>query len=396
LADRAASGAVWVSAQTWGNQIARFAVFLVLARILGPEAFGILTLALVVTALGEGLTVEGGWSKGLIRKPQLDPEDLDSVFWLLMAISGVFVCLAFVLANPVADWFEEPEVARILPWIASVLPLHALNVVPQAILERNFNFRDLALVSLISTLCGGLIGVALALAGAGIWSLVLYQIAQILIRTMLLWRVCRWRPGRRVDWTSLKDILSFATGVLTDRVARAMDFIVGRALIGYHMSTSSLGYYGFAHEFLGLNRRLLVAPLTRVALPAIAGLHFHPERLRAALISGIQYLALVAFPAPIGLAIVAPDLVPLLVGPRWAAAVLAVQIAMLLGPIAPLIRLSVTLQLAVGRARAVAGLAALATTVFLALLLLPKHLTVETVLLALVVRTYLVFPLHLA
>jgi O-antigen/teichoic acid export membrane protein len=137
-------------------------------------------------------------------------------------------------------------------------------------------------------------------------------------------------------------------------------------------------------------------PLTRVALPAIAGLHSYPERLRPALISGIQYLALVAFPAPIGLAIVAPDLVPLLVGSHWTPAVPAVQIAMLLGPIVPLMRLSITLQLAIGRVRIVAGLAVLSTSLFIVLLLLPQHLTVETVLLALVVRSYLIFPLHLA
>lgn len=112
--------------------------------------------------------------------------------------------------------------------------------------------------------------------------------------------------------------------------------------------------------------------------------------------NGIQFLALIAFPGSIGLAIVAPDLVPLLVGQRWVPAVPAVQIAMFLGPIIPLIRLSVTLQLAVGRARTVAGLATLSTSVFLVLLLLPEHLTVETVLAALVVRSYLVFPLHLA
>ena len=176
------------------------------------------------------------------------------------------------------------------------------------------------------------------------------------------------------------------SGVLTERVLGSIDVIAARALMGHQLSAIALGYYGFALEILG-SRRLLVMPLIRVALPAIADLRSEPERRRAALMNGIQFLALIAFPGPIGLAILAPDLVPLLVGQRWVPAVPAVQIAMFLGPI---------MQLAVGRARTVAGLATLSTSVFLVLLLLPEHLTVETVLAALVVRSYLVLPVHLA
>jgi O-antigen/teichoic acid export membrane protein len=162
------------------------------------------------------------------------------------------------------------------------------------------------------------------------------------------------------------------------------------------MGAIALGYYGFAMEILGLIRRQLVLPMIRVALPAIADLRSEPDRLRAALANGIQFLALIAFPGSIGLAIVAPDLVPLVVGPQWIASVPAVQITMFLGPIVPLVRLSITLQLAVGHARTVAGLATLSTGLFLVLLLLPEHSTPETVLAAFVVRSYLVLPFHLA
>ena len=167
LAHRAASGALWVSVQTWGNQLVRFGVFLLLARLLGPEAFGILTLALVVTVLGERLIAEGGWSEALIRNRQLHPADLDSVFWFLIGASLVFVGCAAVLAAPAADWFDQPEIARILPWLAWVMPLYALNVVPRALLQRRFDFRNLAMASLAGTLGGGLTAGALALTGWG-------------------------------------------------------------------------------------------------------------------------------------------------------------------------------------------------------------------------------------
>jgi O-antigen/teichoic acid export membrane protein len=162
------------------------------------------------------------------------------------------------------------------------------------------------------------------------------------------------------------------------------------------MGPTQLGYYGFAREILGLTRRLLVLPLTRVALPAIAYLGPEPGRLREPLIRGIQILMLLTLPGSMGILIVAPDLVPLLVGSEWVPAVAAVQIGMLLGPIMPVTRLSITLQLALGKPRSIAGLAALGTAIFIALLCVPKYWTVEIVLTAFVVRSYLLLPLHLA
>lgn len=398
LAGRTATGALWVSAQTWGNQIVRFVVFLALARILGPETFGLLALALLVTVMGEALIVEGGWSQTLIRNPHLQPSDCNGVFWLVLMVSLTFLLLAIAIAGPVADWFDEPELADILPWLACTLPLHALSVVPRALLQRAFAFRPLAIASFTGTTVGAASGLVLALLGAGIWSLVVYNLAQVLCRSVLFWWLAAWRPGFAIDASGLRLNTRFVGGAMVDRLSRSIDFILGRALVGAQAGTVALGFFGFATEFLNLIYRLLVFPMTRVALPAIASLQDAPERLHRAMLQGTRYLALIAIPAPIGIAIVAADLVPLLVGPQWMPAVPAIQIAMLLAPVQPLARLAVTLMLALGRSGIVAGLALTSTGLFLLLLLLSVLLfgrvTVEMVLTVMAARAYLMLPIH--
>jgi O-antigen/teichoic acid export membrane protein len=391
-----ASGAIWVSLETWVNQVLRFLVFVLLARMLGPEPYGILTLALVVVTFAEVVISEGGWSEALIRKHPLLCEDLDTVFWFSVVASVVLAGSAFACAMPLAYWFETPEIGRVLPWLACGLPFTALRVVPNALLEREFKFQRIALSSLIGTLVGGLGALMMAVLGYGIWSLILYYLLESIIRSSLLWALCPWVPGTRVCGASLLSLLRFVSGTISEVSLSMLDAGVARALIGSKSGVIQVGYYGLAQESLVLIRRMLVAPVTRVALPAITTMRSEPERLGSSLNKGLQLAMLFALPGSIGLIIVAPDVVILLVGSKWTPAITAVQTILLLGPIMPLIRLNVTLQLALGRARLVAGLAVLSTTLFLLAIICVRSFSAEAVLEAFVLRTYVLLPLHLA
>jgi O-antigen/teichoic acid export membrane protein len=394
LAHRATFGGIWALLQAWGEQLIQFAVFVVLARLLGPEAYGVLALALVVTTAGDLLIKDAGWSEALIRKRDLDSIDLNSVFWFVLAVSAGLLVVATLIAAPFASWFGEPEVARILPWLGVLLPLSALTLIPDALLRRALEFRVIALRAVVGTLCGGVAGITLAVSGGGVWSLVVFQLTQAMVGVIVLWRACPWRPGLEGSAKRLAGNAGFVSGVFGDRIFWLVDFVCARVLIGQALGPVLLGYYSLAQKILELTRRMLVAPITRVAMPAFANVAPEAAPLREALLFSMQVSAAVAFPGFVGLAIVAPDIVPLLFGARWTPAVPAIQIAVLLGPILPLTRLSTALLLAVGRSRAVASVAALSTALFLVLLLLPAQLTVETVLAALVARSYLVLPLR--
>lgn len=385
---------MWNTGQALLNQGIRFAAFVFLARLLGPEAFGLIALALSLTVIGEVLIVEGGWVEALVRGANADPVTEDTVFWTLAAV-GVAAAAGVALAGPAfASLWSAPMLAQVLPWMALLFPLYAMKVLPTAMLLRSMNFRGLALSSSLGTVAGAAVAVAIAAAGGGVWSLVVYVLVQHALHVPVLWWLSSWHPGLSFSPRHIAPLVGFVGHVLLARCGSVVDIVAGRSALGLAGGPIGVGYYSFALDTHGHIRRLVVMPVTRVALPAITELQGEPERLRRAVLRGIRLFCLAAFPVPIGVAVVAPDLVPLLFGSTWAPAIPAVQLAMLFAPAAAFTRMTATLQLATGRARAAARLSILGSLVFVAALLVLPRITPETVLIALVLRSYVLLPLH--
>lgn len=393
LSARAVTSAVWASAESWGQQLVQLAVFVTLARVLGPEAYGLVGVALIVTTIGILVINRGGWAEAVIREPHLDAQYLDTIFWWLAALSLALLIGVWAAAGAVAAWFETPEVQQILPWLALVMPIKAMGIVQGALLRRELKYRVLALRSLIGVTLGGIAGIAAALLGAGAWSLVINQVGQLLVESLVLWIAVPWRPGRQLSLSRLARVVAFAWGVLGARALEVAEDLVARTLIARLLGVVAVGHYTMARRLLTLSERLLVTSLSGIAMPIFSQIGHRRGNLQEPLQLGMQILALVAFPGYVGLALVVPDLLPLVFGRHWAPAVVAVQLATLLGPTLPITRLSAALLLALGHATALAGLNACASVVLLLLLLVPDRLSVETVMLAFTLRTWLTLPL---
>jgi polysaccharide transporter, PST family len=393
LSERAVSSAFWASAQSWGQQAVQLVVFVTLARLLGPEAYGLVGIALTVTTVGILFIGRAGWTEAVIQEPHLDARYLDTVFWWLVALSLALFACVWITAGSVAAWFETPEVERILPWLALVLPFKALAIVQDALLRRELRYGALAMCSLAGGGLGGVAGITAALIGAGAWSLVINQVGQLCVEFLVLWIIVPWRPGARLSFSRLGRVLAYSWGVLGARALELAEDLIARTLVARLLGVVAVGHYTMARRLLILSEQLLVAPLSGIAMPIFSQIGHQRGSLREPLRLGMQTMALVAFPGYVGLALVVPDLLPLAFGRQWAPASTAVQIAALLGPTLPITRLCAALLLALGQAGALVALNAAATAALLLLLLVPEELTVEVVMMAFVARTWLTLPL---
>ena len=391
-----AAGAMWSSLETLGTQLLQFLAFVALARLLGPQAWGVIGVALILTAASDTLINEAGWIEALVQKAELERDDLDSVFWLLVGGAVATAILITALAAPMAGWFGEPQLEAILPWLAWSVPLAAAGVVPHALLWRKLACRSLALRSLLGMLAAGLAGVAMALAGGGIWSLVVFQLVQPSIEVLFSWAILPWRPSMRLSWPHLRRIFAFVSGLLGERTLLLTEALLPRILIGSTLGPLAVASYTMARKILELGSRLLWAPVSRVAMPTFIALAGDAGRARDGLVAGIGLTALVSFPAFVGLAVIVPDMVLILFGPAWAPAVPAIRIAVLIGPTLPLTWLLSAFLMAQGDAKSVLRLGALGTALFAILLLLLPGMSVEGVLGALLARSYMMLPLRLA
>jgi O-antigen/teichoic acid export membrane protein len=395
LKRRVAAGALWVSVETWGSQVVQFGIFIVLSRLLGPEAYGLIGLAILVNLFGEVLIVGGGWGDAIVQRRELTRAHEVSLFWLLFGLSLAVAALAAVLAGPAATLFRAPELAAIMPWLALQLPISALGVVPRALLRRDMRFAPLVLRGLTALLAAGATAIGLAYMGAGVWSLVVFQLAQPAVGVAIIWAAVRWRPSAMFSVEAVRDLLPFVGGALGDRAMHVGDAVMQRTVIGLALGPVALGFYTFAHKILELLIQLVTRPIARVLLPTATRLAEDASGMRGLVAGAAELAGLVVFPLTAGLAVVASDAVPLVFGDAWRPAIPIVQALMVVAAIAPFNHLAASVIYASGRTRWQFGLTTGAAALLGALFLVFGAADLSALVAALVVRSVVMLPVRL-
>jgi O-antigen/teichoic acid export membrane protein len=330
LGHAAARGVAWTMLRTVSSRLVGALVFVILARLLDPEAFGTIALASVFVVL-VSLLVEAGFAEALIQRREVTPSVLDTAFWASNAIGVVLVLMMVAAAGVVGGLLDQAELTPVLRVLSLVFILAALSSVPQALLRRRLAFRLIAVRGLVASLVGGAVGVGMALAGWGVWSLVGQILANTAAGTVALWLACSWRPGRAVSRSSLLELVRFGAAVLGERLAlfasrRADDFLVGAVL-----GPVALGLYTVAYRILLLVTETIIWTLEGVAFPLFSRLHGDGERTRRAFYAVTQLCFAVATPAFLALAVLAPEITAIALGPRWTGAVPVLQVLALVG-----------------------------------------------------------------
>ncbi len=321
----AARTAFWSAAEGWATRGISALAFLVLARLLDPEAFGLMALAMVYILVVQMLA-DQGFAAAIIQRPTLESEHLDSAFWATAALGIVLGGLTVLLADPMAALYGEPRLAPVLRWLALAPPLMALTVVQQAVLRRDLRFSTLTLRQALAAAGGGVAGIAMAFAGLGVWSLVGQMLIGQAVGLVVLWAVSRWRPRLRFSLAHLHGILGFGLKVLGTGLLRIVGFQADRVLIGYFLGPVELGYYSVAQRVLLIVSDLLAGSFERAVLPLFARVQAEPDRVRRGLFTAGRVLGFAAFPAYLGIAATAPEIAPVGLGPQWSSADTLIQL----------------------------------------------------------------------
>jgi len=330
LREKAAKGIIWSVIQKWGRAGITTVFFIILSRLLTPEAFGLVALATIFTDFVE-IFLDQGTSAAIVQRADLDREHLDTAFWISILTGILLTAVGIAASGLVATLFEEPRLAPVLSLLSVSFILNALSTTQLAILQRRLAFKSLAARSLTATTVGGTVGVAMALNGFGVWSLVGQEMARGLAAAIVLWRASDWRPGFHVSKKHYKELFTFGISVVGNNslnvlVRRSDDF-----LIGYYLGPTMLGFYTIGYRLLLVIIRLVTQIINTVAFPTFSRIQHQPERMRNAFYNVTQYTSLLAFPVFIGLAVMAPELVPALFGEKWAPSIPVMQVLALIG-----------------------------------------------------------------
>jgi PST family polysaccharide transporter len=322
---KAMRGVAWTSVANWGCLLLGFCISTTLARLLSPQAYGQVALAWVYIGFIQ-IFVTQGFGIAIIQRKDLEEEHLDSAFWIAIATALVFCLLSFLLAGEVSHFFKEPRIAPVIRCLCLTMLFSALSSVQTAILTRDLNFRPLAFLSLAATTVSGIVGVVMAFLGFGVWSLVGQQLTNAILACFLLWIAVPWRPRFLVSMRHLRDLYGLSLNLTGNDILWFFSQKSDQTIVGFGFGATGLGPYSLASKLTNLLHGMIVGPLQGVALPAFSKLQSKPNEFESALHKFCEMSSFLGFPIFAGLGLVAPELVPLLFGPKWNTAIPILQV----------------------------------------------------------------------
>ena len=330
LKAKALRGVLWTLVEVLGTQGTAFLVFVLLARLLDPGAFGLVALAgTVITVLN--IFVEAGFSTAIVRSEEISDRKLNTAFWIGVGDAALLVGLLSLSAGWVSKAYGTPELAPVLRALAWVMLFSSISAVHNALLVRKLEFRSKALRRLIAVAAGGIAGVTLALLDYGVWALVGKQAVEGLVDCLVVWRTSPWRPGRDVSKQDARELFTFGKNMVGSNMVRFINRSADDMIIGMFLGPVALGYYAVAFRANVAVTEVALRATSRTALPVFAKLQGDPARMRDAFYQALELATLVACPVFLGLSATAPEVCLTMFGADWAPSIRPMQVLGLAG-----------------------------------------------------------------
>lgn len=316
LKEKTVSGMMWGGIGKVGTLTINFLTNLVLARLLMPEDFGAIAMLAIFLAVSN-IFIQGGLGAALIQKKNPDHLDYSTVFYWNLVVAAIFYLLLFVSAPFIAEYYALPLVKPLLRVQSLVLLIQSFSIVQYTQLQKQMNFRALAIRNMAAALAGTLIAIPLALRGFGAWSLVASAILASIVNVLLLWKMSSWRPAWEFSLASLKTLFSFGGLMLLSSLAETLYMNLQGLIIGKRFSAGDLGYFSQAKKLEEIPVTGLSSIVNDVTFPAFSSLQDDPDRLLAGVRKSTKALTFLNFPMMVLLMIVAQPLICLLYGSKW-------------------------------------------------------------------------------
>ncbi len=292
----------------------------VLARLLGPDEFGVVgyaTLAIAYLSVLQDL----GLSHALIQRRTNIEEASDTVFTSNLLVGMTLTLIIYVTAPFIAVFFHEPRVELLMRVLGVSFTIEALGSAHLALLRRDLNFRRKLIPDLGRALVKGVVSISLALLGYGVWSLVIGQIAGAVTSAVLAWMSCPWRPRLHINTSLIRSMLTFGIPLIAIDILSAIGSNLDFTLIGRLLGDTALGLYTMAYRIPELAITSIWNVLAQVLFPAYSSVQHDMRLLTKGFLATIRYLQIVIVPISLTIIILADPLVHALLGPDWVEAI---------------------------------------------------------------------------
>lgn len=336
------NGVIWSLTNSIGVHLLNFFLHIVLARILDPSAFGILALLQVFYSIGLYLT-DSGMNSSIIRLKEPEPEDYSTVFSANLLFSVILYIVVFFGAPLFEEFYDVDGFATLVRVYCLSFIIRSLATTQATFLVKSMNFKRLTVIEMPSLILGGLCGVAMALNGFGVWSLIGLNLTQSVVYAILYWYSSDWRPSISFNITRFKFHFGFGFKISLTNVFNAVFDNLYNVIIGKMFSITALSYYNRAESFQLLPGRILSAALEKVTYPMFSEIQEDVEAMKRTYRTILLILLYWLAPFLILASIISEPLFVFLLTEKWRNMVPLFQILLLAGIFNPMQRFNLNI-----------------------------------------------------
>lgn len=321
---------------------------IVLGRLLSRQDYGMVAMIAIFSLVATALQ-ESGFRSALANLQQPTHRDYNSVFWFNVIV-GVACYVALFLSAPlIADFYRTPELTLLCRVAFLSIVFSCLGTAQSAYLFRNLKVKEQAQCNMAATVCSNLVGLGMALAGCGYWSLATQTLTYIGLNTLLLWHVSDWRPTMQPDFGPVRRMFRFSSKLLATNILERVNTNVMNILLGRFFSKAEVGDYNQAYQWSSKMFYLMQGTLGQVAQPVFTNVADERERQLHILRKLVRFTAFLSFPMLLGFGMVAKEFIVLTIGWKWIHSAALLQLLCISGAFIPICSVLTNLLISKGR-----------------------------------------------
>lgn len=325
LKQKTKKGLYWSAASNFANQGMRFVFGLILARLLSPDAYGVIGMLTVFLCVVQ-VFIDCGFSQALIAKQDRTQTDFSTEFYFNIGVGLIGYCLLFISAPFIADFYNMPLLTSVLRVVGLGVIINSLCVVQSAQFSIRLDFKTPAKIGVSTNLFSGVVGIILAYYGWGVWALVFQQLASGILYGILVWILAKWRPTFEFSKDSFKYLWSYGSKILASSLIQQVYDNLYPLVIGKFFSARQLGLYSRAQGFATLPSSNVSGILGSVTFPILSKINNDTPRLMRIYRQMIKTAAFIVFPLMLGLFAISDPLVKVLLNRQWYDCILILQL----------------------------------------------------------------------
>ena len=369
------TGFFWKFGEQISSQLVSFVLSIILARLLTPNDYGVVALVNVFIILAN-VFVTSGFGTSLIQKENSDELDFSTIFYLSELTSIFIYVVIFFVAPFIADFYKNPEMTLILRVFALQLPISAFNSIQQAYISKHIMFKKVFVSTTISAILSGIIGIAMAYSGFGVWALIGQYISNTIIISITLAMQISWRPRLMFSWSAGKPLLSFGWKMLATSLLGEFFNQLRSLILGKVYTASDLAYYNRGLRFPELVSNNVNNTISSVLFPVLSEYGNNLEKVKEGLRRAIRMSTFILMPLLFGMMITSKEIILLLLTKKWISAVPFMQILCMSCVFDTVSNENIQALKAIGRSDILLKLEILKKPIYLLLLLLGLRISV--------------------